>query len=53
MPESFGTAWGTLEQLGLYEGQSLLVHGGSSSVLGDHDRQGPRNHRYRDHSPSG
>ncbi len=32
IPESFGTAWGTLEQLGLHEGQSLLVHGGSSSV---------------------
>jgi NADPH2:quinone reductase len=32
IPESFGTAWGTLEELGLREGQSLLVHGGSSSV---------------------
>jgi NADPH:quinone reductase-like Zn-dependent oxidoreductase len=32
IPESFGTAWGTLEQLELQEGQSLLVHGGSSSV---------------------
>jgi NADPH2:quinone reductase len=32
IPESFGTAWGTLELLGLHEGQSLLVHGGSSSV---------------------
>jgi NADPH:quinone reductase-like Zn-dependent oxidoreductase len=32
IPESFGTAWGTLEQLELREGQSLLVHGGSSSV---------------------
>jgi NADPH:quinone reductase-like Zn-dependent oxidoreductase len=32
IPESFGTAWGTLEQLALHEGQSLLVQGGSSSV---------------------
>jgi NADPH:quinone reductase-like Zn-dependent oxidoreductase len=32
IPESFGTAWGTLEQLELREGQSLLVQGGSSSV---------------------
>ena len=32
IPESFGTAWGTLEELGLREGQSLLVQGGSSSV---------------------
>jgi NADPH:quinone reductase-like Zn-dependent oxidoreductase len=32
IPESFGTAWGTLEALGLSEGESLLVHGGSSSV---------------------
>jgi NADPH2:quinone reductase len=32
IPESFGTAWGTLEQLALREGESLLVHGGSSSV---------------------
>jgi NADPH2:quinone reductase len=32
IPESFGTAWGTLEQLRLAEGESLLVHGGTSSV---------------------
>ncbi len=32
IPESFGTAWGTLEQLALKDGQTLLVHGGSSSV---------------------
>ncbi len=32
IPESFGTAWGTLAELGLNEGQSLLVQGGSSSV---------------------
>jgi NADPH2:quinone reductase len=32
IPESFGTAWGTLEELSLREGQSLLVQGGSSSV---------------------
>ncbi|HSZ04842.1 MAG TPA: zinc-binding dehydrogenase [Solirubrobacteraceae bacterium] len=32
IPESFGTAWGTLEQLELSAGQSLLVHGGTSSV---------------------
>jgi len=32
IPESFGTAWGTLAELGLREGQSLLVHGGTSSV---------------------
>jgi NADPH:quinone reductase-like Zn-dependent oxidoreductase len=32
IPESFGTAWGTLEQLELRDGQSLLVQGGSSSV---------------------
>jgi NADPH:quinone reductase-like Zn-dependent oxidoreductase len=32
IPESFGTAWGTLAQLGLDERQSLLVHGGTSSV---------------------
>jgi NADPH:quinone reductase-like Zn-dependent oxidoreductase len=32
IPESFGTAWGTLEQLALRDGQSLLVQGGSSSV---------------------
>jgi NADPH:quinone reductase-like Zn-dependent oxidoreductase len=32
IPESFGTAWGSLELLGLEPGQSLLVRGGSSSV---------------------
>ena len=32
VPESFGTAWGALAQLGLRGGQSLLVHGGTSSV---------------------
>jgi NADPH:quinone reductase-like Zn-dependent oxidoreductase len=32
IPETFGTAWGTLEELALHEGQSLLVQGGSSSV---------------------
>jgi NADPH:quinone reductase-like Zn-dependent oxidoreductase len=32
IPESFGTAWGTLEQIGLLEGEWLLVHGGTSSV---------------------
>jgi NADPH:quinone reductase-like Zn-dependent oxidoreductase len=32
IPESFGTAWGTLEELALRAGQSLLVHGASSSV---------------------
>jgi NADPH:quinone reductase len=32
IPESFGTAWGALERLALREGQSLLVHGGTSSV---------------------
>ena len=32
IPESFGTAWGSLETLGLEPGQSLLVRGGSSSV---------------------
>jgi NADPH:quinone reductase-like Zn-dependent oxidoreductase len=32
IPESFGTAWGTLGELGLREGQSLLVQGGTSSV---------------------
>jgi NADPH:quinone reductase-like Zn-dependent oxidoreductase len=31
-PRSFGTAWGTLAELGLSKGQSLLVHGGTSSV---------------------
>jgi NADPH:quinone reductase len=32
IPESFGTAWGSLEQLGLEPGQSLLIRGASSSV---------------------
>ena len=32
IPESFGTAWGSLETLELEAGQSLLVRGGSSSV---------------------
>jgi NADPH2:quinone reductase len=32
IPESFGTAWGSLETLGLGRGQALLVRGGSSSV---------------------
>src|SRR6202035_2183364 len=32
IPESFGTAWGSLEELGMSRGQSLLVHGGTSSV---------------------
>jgi NADPH:quinone reductase len=32
IPESFGTAWGTLQAIGLSEGESLLVHGGTSSV---------------------
>jgi NADPH:quinone reductase-like Zn-dependent oxidoreductase len=32
IPESFGTAWGSLEALELEPGQSLLVRGGSSSV---------------------
>lgn len=32
IPESFGTAWGTLQEIGLKEGESLLVHGGTSSV---------------------
>ncbi len=32
IPESFGTAWGTLQELGLDAGESLLVHGGTSSV---------------------
>jgi NADPH:quinone reductase len=32
IPESFGTAWGTLQQIGLSAGESLLVHGGTSSV---------------------
>ncbi|MBV9003902.1 MAG: zinc-binding dehydrogenase, partial [Solirubrobacterales bacterium] len=32
IPETFGTAWGSLEKLALQTGDSLLVHGGSSSV---------------------
>ena len=32
IPESYGTAWGTLGELALSAGQSLLVQGGSSSV---------------------
>jgi NADPH:quinone reductase-like Zn-dependent oxidoreductase len=32
LPESFGTAWGSLETLGLESGDTLLVRGGSSSV---------------------
>lgn len=32
IPESFGTAWGTLQEIGLNDGESLLVHGGTSSV---------------------
>ena len=32
IPETFGTAWGSLEELQLASGDSLLVHGGSSSV---------------------
>jgi NADPH:quinone reductase-like Zn-dependent oxidoreductase len=32
IPESYGTAWGSLQEIGLCSGQSLLVHGGSSSV---------------------
>jgi NADPH:quinone reductase-like Zn-dependent oxidoreductase len=32
IPESFGTAWGSLDQIGLETGGSLLVRGGSSSV---------------------
>ena len=32
IPESFGTAWGSLDQLALQEGQSLLIRGGTSSV---------------------
>jgi NADPH:quinone reductase len=32
IPESFGTAWGSLDQLGLERGQSLLIRGASSSV---------------------
>jgi NADPH:quinone reductase-like Zn-dependent oxidoreductase len=32
IPETFGTAWGSLETLNLHEGQTLLVRGGTSSV---------------------
>jgi NADPH:quinone reductase-like Zn-dependent oxidoreductase len=32
IPETFGTAWGALEELDLGRGQSLLVHGATSSV---------------------
>jgi NADPH:quinone reductase-like Zn-dependent oxidoreductase len=32
LPESFGTAWGSLDLLGLAPGASLLVRGASSSV---------------------
>ena len=32
IPETFGTAWGSLDTLGLEAGQTLYVHGGSSSV---------------------
>jgi NADPH:quinone reductase len=32
VPESFGTAWGSLDQIGLEAGGSLLVRGGTSSV---------------------
>jgi NADPH:quinone reductase len=32
IPESFGTAWGSLDQLALQEGESLLIRGGTSSV---------------------
>ena len=32
IPETFVTAWGSLEELQLASGDSLLVHGGSSSV---------------------
>jgi NADPH:quinone reductase-like Zn-dependent oxidoreductase len=32
IPESFGTAWGSLDQIGLERGNSLLVRGGTSSV---------------------
>ena len=32
IPETFGTAWGSLEELDLAPGDSVLVHGGSSSV---------------------
>jgi NADPH:quinone reductase-like Zn-dependent oxidoreductase len=32
LPETFGTAWGSLDTLGLTPGKTLFVHGGSSSV---------------------
>jgi NADPH:quinone reductase len=32
IPESFGTAWGSLDRIGLQAGGSLLVRGGTSSV---------------------
>jgi len=32
IPETFGTAWGSLDTLGLGRGETLLVRGGSSSV---------------------
>jgi NADPH:quinone reductase-like Zn-dependent oxidoreductase len=32
IPESFGTAWGSLDKLALKAGDSLLIRGGSSSV---------------------
>jgi NADPH:quinone reductase len=32
IPESFGTAWGSLDQLALPAGGSLLIRGGTSSV---------------------
>jgi NADPH:quinone reductase len=32
IPETFGTAWGSLEELRLTSGDSLLIHGGTSSV---------------------
>jgi NADPH2:quinone reductase len=32
IPETFGTAWGSLEELRLTSRDSLLIHGGSSSV---------------------
>jgi NADPH:quinone reductase len=32
LPETFGTAWGSLEPLGLEAGDRLLVRGGTSSV---------------------
>ena len=32
IPESFGTAWGSLDKVGLEPGRSLLIRGASSSV---------------------